>query len=596
MPHPPRHPTHFPITTYRAQSLLLLAWAALFILILPTPNLWPLAYFTLIPLTLTAALAPQRRRILLLASLFAWLWGLAAIQWIIPVTLPGYFAFAAYLALYPILFVILIRLFARRFNLPFMLTVPLAWVTTEYLRGLAINGFPWFLLAHSQPTILIQTADLFGTYFISFTIALTNGALCDLILLHLAKRKNPSAPSSKKRFATLIAIPLTLLIFSLAYGYFRIQQTDTSTDSLRIAVIQTNIPQSNKDFPEPGEEAAAFKRMIELSTQAMQSDPPPHVIVWPETSLPYAINDEALTAFHAENARVQSFFTQRKLTPEERAEFNFKYDFPHDRYRTQLADFARKHKVTLIVGAHAKFDHYFKTSDKYIYFNASFKSKTNAAYQIDPSGKIRARYDKIHRVPFGEYIPGVESIPWLKKQFLKLTPYGSDYTLTPGKQVVHFQTTANNQTFRLAAPICFEDVVSYIPRKMIWRDGKRAADILLNLSNDGWFAGSAEGPQHEQLARFRCVENRTPMARSVNTGVSSFIDSAGRVLQRVQKDGKTQSIDGFAVRNLHKDPRKTLFASIGDLFALITLIVTSALLLTLFIRRFRCSGPLPTDE
>jgi apolipoprotein N-acyltransferase len=107
-------------------------------------------------------------------------------------------------------------------------------------------------------------------------------------------------------------------------------------------------------------------------------------------------------------------------------------------------------------------------------------------------------------------------------------------------------------------------VMTAVPRAMVWSAGRKRADALINISNDGWFAGTTQGAHHEQMARFRCVENRVPMARAVNTGISGFIDSTGRVTGRVTTNGQMQNVEGAATSEMRGDVRRTLFGVIGD--------------------------------
>jgi len=114
--------------------------------------------------------------------------------------------------------------------------------------------------------------------------------------------------------------------------------------------------------------------------------------------------------------------------------------------------------------------------------------------------------------------------------------------------------------------------------------GKRC-DVLINITNDGWFTGSSQGLQHFQIAVMRCIENRVPMARAVNTGVSGFIDSSGRVGPMVVVDGNIQQVDGFAVHTVMPDDRYTLFGTVGMIPVTLLTITTCVMVLIGVIRR-----------
>jgi apolipoprotein N-acyltransferase len=180
------------------------------------------------------------------------------------------------------------------------------------------------------------------------------------------------------------------------------------------------------------------------------------------------------------------------------------------------------------------------------------------------------RYDKIHLVPFGEFIPFKQSIPMLYNLFLKMSPYDYDYTLTSGVDngltvftLEPGQGGKSARPARFVVPICFEDIDSTLVARM-FRPGEsrqKRADFIVNLTNDGWFKAN-EPAQHLQAAVFRSIENRAPTARSVNTGISAFIDSYGRVLGAIPR-GR----EGTLTQPLTLDNRLTLYTRFGDVFA-----------------------------
>ena len=536
---------------WRSQILLLALWAVLLGIAYPRLNVWPTAYLALVPLTVLALRGIPVLRILGLTWLVAALWWLVMTSWLIHVTLPGYLAMAVYLGLYPVVYVLIIRVLHRRLDLPLAFTVPIVWVALEYVRGSVLfNGFPWFSLGHSQPTVLIQIADLFGAYSVSFLPAMTAGLLVDLLTRPLYGPAAGARPRPGRIMRLALMGWLLVTGGSLAYGMVRIAQTDRLPSDeqsvLRVAVVQTNLPQSNKTSPSDEQQRANFADLERLT--ALTAADQPHLIVWPETIVPGAYNDESLRlAFESNGAAVE--------------------------YLQRMQAIARDRAVHLLIGSHAYEDWSPSPED------ATALRPTrryNTAFLIDPKGRIADRYDKTHRVPFGEYIP-FESWPRFRSLLLNLTPYGFDYSLTAGQYLTRFEVIVEpSRVWRFAAPICFEDVVSAVARKMVYPqpDGNKRIDMLVNLTNDGWYNGSAEGPQHEQIARFRCVENRVPMARSVNTGISGFIDSAGRIVERVNVDGRTQLVEGVAVADVRADPRSTLFGRIGDSFAVACGVVT----------------------
>jgi apolipoprotein N-acyltransferase len=203
-------------------------------------------------------------------------------------------------------------------------------------------------------------------------------------------------------------------------------------------------------------------------------------------------------------------------------------------------------------------------------------SRRNSAFYFGRSGTESAtRYDKIHLVPFGEFMPFKQSFPLLYKLLNVFNPYGAaDYTVMAGEDLTVFTL----DTWRFVAPICFEDVDSALVARMFRPDGSQAggggkrADFIVNLTNDGWFAFN-QMPQHLQIAVFRSIENRAPTARAVNTGISGFIDSVGRTYDLIPTNQA-----GARTARLGVDRRITFYTRFGDLFAGACVLVSAALL------------------
>jgi apolipoprotein N-acyltransferase len=205
-------------------------------------------------------------------------------------------------------------------------------------------------------------------------------------------------------------------------------------------------------------------------------------------------------------------------------------------------------------------------------------ARYNSAYYYTPAGgQAKERYDKIHLVPFGEFMPFRESFPLLYRAFNVFNPYKDlDYTVESGKELTVFQLPARGQGTAATRPtsqttsggakfvtaICFEDVDSRLMARMFaGPDHTKRADFIVNLTNDGWFAFN-QMPQHLQLAVFRSIENRVPIARAVNTGISGFIDPVGRVYDTIP----VHTIGTKAAR-LELDTRVAPYTHIGDVFA-----------------------------
>jgi apolipoprotein N-acyltransferase len=143
-----------------------------------------------------------------------------------------------------------------------------------------------------------------------------------------------------------------------------------------------------------------------------------------------------------------------------------------------------------------------------------------------------------------------------------------------------------------ATPICFEDADGPLCREMIYGASPATrAQVLANVTNDGWFAGSAQPWQHLQLATLRCIENRVPMARSVNTGVSGFIDSLGRVQQLATQNGQATQTTAIATHTLRLDDRRTAYSQYGRVPVLALVGLTVLLLLGCLLSRDKITSP-----
>ncbi len=247
----------------------------------------------------------------------------------------------------------------------------------------------------------------------------------------------------------------------------------------------------------------------------------------------------------------------------------------------------------------------------------------NTAYLVGPNTKdysAEATYSKAHLVPFGEYMPFKTSFPPLYNLLQGFSPYSFDYSLTPGDHDQKPMVIAyEGGEARFQVPICYEDAMPYRIREMVRPTepgGRKAVDFLVNISNDGWFNrgpltkdgsleflntlllglpekylgwfhsyGSVELDQHLNLCVFRAVENRVPIVRSVNTGISAIISPVGQVEAAVQdKTGNRRWLTGQICGRLTLDDRVAPYTRLGNVLALSCLAAAVVLgALTVFI-------------
>ena len=180
-------------------------------------------------------------------------------------------------------------------------------------------------------------------------------------------------------------------------------------------------------------------------------------------------------------------------------------------------------------------------------------------------------YDKMHLVPFSEYVPFGRSWPAFHKLLRSFVPAEMPQ-LDPGNDVHCFTIHGAGGSWTFATPICYEGVFDRVCRRMCYSQGAKRADILVNISNDGWFIAqwpgrtyaSSELDQHLSAYVFRAIENRVPVVRAVNTGISGFIDSNGRIQEVVQRDGRRKMVVGSARRQVLVDSRRSVYSLVGD--------------------------------
>jgi apolipoprotein N-acyltransferase len=476
------------------RSILLPALASGFLLWLcyfPADWGW-LAWLALVPLLVLVRSPARASRI----YLCAWAGGLAfylpALQWMRvadPRMAITWLLLAQYCSLYFPVTVFLLRLLDRRTRLPLTITTPVVWTALEYFRSTFGTGFSWYLLAHSQHDYLplIQVADLTGAYGVSFLIAAANGLLFEALYSRGWFRSRWSGEtlprSSRMGLLRQGMLVLALLLGTVAYGTWRLQQ-DTQTPGPRLALIQGSLDQRIRNATESSAEAA--QRMVrhfdELALGAAAFHP--DLVVWSETS----------TLFD---------WVER---PAGR---------PTNQTQSNALACAMQQRVPQLLGLNSLIPGP----------NGQLR-RHNSALLIDEQGRGLGRYDKIHCVPFGEYVPFRDWLPIMNR----LAPYDFDYSVWPGQSSTRFPLRVPDQRFTFGVLICYEDSDPALARPYAGGDDQPPADFIVNISNDGWFDGTSEHDQHLAICRFRAVESRRSVARSVNMGISALIDSNGRVL------------------------------------------------------------------
>ncbi|MCG2711170.1 MAG: apolipoprotein N-acyltransferase [Candidatus Omnitrophica bacterium] len=445
--------------------------ALMFALAFSRGNLGILAWFCLVPLFLELNNKTRLQRWLLFL-LFAILFFLGTLYWLVHVSLVGLLCLCVFLGLEFSLFALLMPAPGDKHSL---LLIPLLWIIFERLRGFLFFGFGWGLIGYTQfrNLALIQSAQLFGVWGISFLIVLINVGLTHAV-------NSKFRVSLKKSF---IFIPAMCLILVYMFGYYSLRRVFPSPE-ITISLIQANIPQEQKWDSKYSE--AIIKKFSILSKKAMADKP--ELIVWPETSVPGYLLDET-------------------------------------KFYLKITNLARELKASLLVGSPRE--------------DYTYKKYYNTAFLFSPDGHLQCFHDKLHLVPFGEYIPHKNLFSFLENTQIADFSAGERYTI--------FEVTGHQgKKARFGVLICFEDVFPCLVRNF---RGK-GADFLVTITNEAWFKNSSEPIQHTAISVFRAIENRCWFLRCANTGISCFIDPHGRIRKKIEQGGDDIFVQGIAAMNL----------------------------------------------
>lgn len=492
---------------------------ALLIFCFPTFDLYPLAWIALTPLLvslwdknpLEAFSAGMLTGVFYFFGTTYWIYHSISHYGGVPfiVSLLIVLLLSAYLSLYTGIFAAAFSMKIASSRLPASLLAPVFWVTLEFARSYALTGFPWSSIGYSQYKFLyaIQFADITGVYGVSFLVVSVNGALADIFFIKKRREKMPLFPVSHTLLGYVSLIALLLTIFS--YGYWRLHQQRPG-DPLRVSIVQGNIEQDKKW--EPSYQQEVIDTYKELTLQAYASTP--SLIIWPETSIPFYFgSDSSLT--------------------------------------NDLISFERRLNSYLLFGTVIV-----KQPPGY----GTPAKLTNSAVLLDREGNVSYVYDKIHLVPFGEYVPLRGILFFVDKLVAGIGDY------VPGEKPLKAKTSIGSfGTF-----ICYEIIFPGLVRKSFSREG----DFIVTVTNDAWF-GKTTGPyQHFSMAVFRAIENRKPVVRAANTGISGFIDSNGKVLLTTPLFEKR-----VATLDIIKDGCRSLYSRYGDIFSYICIVAALVLLI-----------------
>jgi len=408
--------------------------------------------------------------------------------------------FSLYLGLYHGLFGLLVALIARRrngYSLRALVFAPFAWVAVELARTY-VTGFPWDLLGTAQidNIPLSRLATVTGVYGISFEIALVNTAVAAAFLVPRARRKVLLSAS----FAAALVLHAGKFVHPP-----RLPGDHGAT------LVQSNIP-----ILESEPWSLDYLEQTLGGLRALSARPPqakagsPALIIWPESPAPFLVTDLHLRATLGEVARsTNSYIVAGSMGIEHAGDPNRSPDI------------------------------------------------FNSAALIAPSGAWVARYDKIHLVPFGEFIPFERFISFAKTLTRDIGTFARGTQRVPLEQ----------GDVRIGTFICYESIFPNEVRQFALNGG----NVLVNISNDGWFGDTGAPRQHLNMARMRAVENDRWLLRSTNTGITAVVDPYGRIVAEAPRKQRTSLQASYSSLE-----STTFYTGHGDWFPFLCAIITLA--------------------
>ncbi len=472
-----------------------------------------------------------------------WLW---LHSWVETVAFAGWIGLGLYMSTWASLFVLLLRKIHQNTQISVVVSAPIVWVGLECLRGIVLfDGYPWYLagaVVLDWPLISIVTIG--GVWLASFLVLAIAGLLATI---------------KQVRWWTSTAVGCVILVLCLhRFGYDFIER---ESSVLNVAVIQTNVLQSNKVAWSWHRQQEDVAKAIELTYQAVAQDPKPEIVIWPETMLPGS-----------------GFETGREQFEPWDEEF-----LPLWYWAEVLRVTANKIDTPILVGAQTWFDITIIKEPNSLRVETG--KQFNSAVLVFPDGHTQ-RYDKTFLTPFGEKIPYLSVVPalqdWVRDTFGAAMLFDLHVGGGPERFALPvIPKSGEGAVTTFATPICFEDTVPSVVRELVWENGRRKSEFLVNLSNDGWFGDDTIAhQQHVREARMRCLENRTPMIRAANTGISCYINIFGKVVRELP------SLEsGILQIEIRPGLQRPISRIIGDLVAWLSLIGSILLVINAFIRR-----------
>lgn len=505
--------------------------AALLWLSQPPVAIWPLGFLVLVP---WIGLIESPRR--LGKSGYLVIWAFSSIYFLLslqglrhahPAMAIPWFALGCYLAVYHVAFVASCRQL-RAIKVPLWIVVPLAWGSLEVIRSYLLTGISALMLGHVFADVpsMIQIADLFGSYGVGVVAATCNVAIWSVAVLVL--RKQPIS-----RTLASIGVAAVALAFTIAYGKHRLAEPREDTLAT-FALIQRDEPvEYGQSLEREVEMFQAYARQsIEVARDAKE---PIDAFVWPESMYtggsPWmAIGDSFVVPEEAAMSEAEF----RQWVEQRQDEFQQRSGYVVDALGLELPD---KKAPQLIVGCGVvTYD-----SVPHVY---------SGVVRVQADAKRPDWYGKTHLVMFGEYIPIAPWVPGLRS----LIPPGMGLQVGPGAQRFQVGDTT------VSPNICIETAVERVTlRQMRELAREGLPDVVITVTNDGWFDNSSVIDHHLRCAQLVAVAARRPVLSAANNGPTAWIDSRGQLIQRL---GTGE--EGAIVAKPLRDTRESLAVRWGD--------------------------------
>ena len=377
-------------------------------------------------------------------------------------------AFVAYLALFPLIFAIVMARLTVANGPRALLTAPIVWVATELGRTYLLTGFPWVLLGYSQVTVLpvAQLASVFGVFGLSALVASVSATLAFAVVMASPAGVVVRSGTVSRHVFMPAAVALGLVAMTAIWGSLRIRQASllTSGEAVRVGLLQGNVAEADRWQDQKA--AEVFRRYLDMSRQAVASGA--SFVLWPESATPYPFGEDI-------NAT------------------------------EQMRALARRLNVPVLIG-----------SDQIVHGGET--KYYNAAFLIRADGSEGGVYRKVHLVPFGEYVPARHLFFFMSRIVQAVSDFSAGDTIEVLPVDGH----------KVSTSICYEIVYPNLVRQFT----AAGSELLTTITNDSWFGATSAPYQHFAQASMRAIENGRFLVRAANTGISGIVDPYGRVTAR----------------------------------------------------------------